>query len=89
VYEAHRDYIDIQILLSGEELCYWTPLQGLTPRNAFDEGNDIGFYDGQGGVSFPLTPDTFAIFFPHDAHKPSCNLARKCEVRKVVIKIAI
>jgi biofilm protein TabA len=88
-FEAHRKYIDIQILIQGEELCYYSPLQDLVASSPFDEQKDIGFYTGHDGVFFPLTLDNFAIFFPHDAHMPSCEFHGKDKIRKVVIKIAI
>ena len=87
-FEAHRRYIDIQILIEGEELCYYAPLQGLVASLPFDQGKDIGFYKGAEGSSFPLRPGTFALFFPHDAHKPSCDFKGRSPVRKAVVKIA-
>lgn len=86
-FEAHRKYIDIQILIRGEERCYYAPLDALVASGSFNEEKDIGFYEGHEGGSFPLKPDNFAIFFPHDAHMPSCDLSGKSEVRKVVVKI--
>jgi len=86
-FEAHRKYIDIQILIRGEERCYYAPLDTLVASGSFNEEKDIGFYEGKEGGSFPLKPDNFAIFFPHDAHMPSCDLIGKSEVRKVVVKI--
>jgi beta-galactosidase beta subunit len=31
----------------------------------------------------------FAVFFPHDAHKPSCDWEGKRKLRKVVVKVAV
>lgn len=88
-FEAHRKYIDIQILIGGEERCYCAPLDTLIASGSFDEEKDIGFYEGQAGVSFPLKTNNFVIFFPHDAHMPSCDLTGKSHVRKVVVKISL
>jgi len=87
-FEAHRKYIDIQILIQGEEKCCYSPLENLLASGSFNEEKDIGFYKGQERGSFPLRPDNFVIFFPHDAHMPSCDLTGKSQVRKVVVKIA-
>ena len=32
-FEAHRDYLDIQILLSGEEVIEYTPLLGFKTKD--------------------------------------------------------
>ena len=88
-FEAHRKYIDIQFVLEGKEACYMTPLEGLEPSEPFSEERDLGFYKGDGGAFLPLTPDVFAVFFPQDAHKPSCDLGGKRKNRKVVVKVAL
>ncbi len=88
-FEAHRRYMDIQFVLEGKEGCYMTPLAGLEPSGPFDGEKDLGFFHGEGGAFFPLTPGVFALFFPHDAHKPSCDLDGKRRNRKVVVKVAV
>jgi biofilm protein TabA len=88
-FEAHHKYIDIQLLIQGEERCYYAPLQGLAASGSFDEQKDIGLYFGHEGISFPFSLDNFVIFFPHDAHMTSCNLHGKSKVRKVVVKVAL
>lgn len=90
-YEAHKKYIDIQFVLDGKEACYGTPLENLEPSEPFNTERDLGFYKNGTApeASLPLTPEVFAIFFPHDAHKPSCDLEGKRKLRKVVVKVAI
>jgi len=90
--EAHRKYIDIQFLLEGAETCYYAPLAGLKPIGPFDEGKDVGFYwePEEGLTPLALTPGRFALFFPSDAHKPSCHAAgQERRVRKIVVKVAV
>ena len=92
VLEAHRAYIDIQFVVSGEEHIGYAPLEGQPPRLTgcsplpFDTEKDIGFY--QGGASFvKVAAGMFAIFFPHDAHLPGRHLATPAQVKKVVLKV--
>jgi len=83
--EAHRKYIDIQFILSGEERMGWTPLEGLT--GSFDEEKDLGFYDGSFDMVSVRT-GSFAVFYPHDAHAPCLDpTSGFCRVRKIVIKV--
>ncbi len=88
-FEAHRKYIDIQFVLDGKEACYARPLDGLEPAEPFNEEKDVGFFKGDGGAFFPLEEGAFAVFFPWDAHKPSCDWEGKRQVRKVVVKVKV
>lgn len=90
-YEAHKKYIDIQFVLDGKEGCYAAALEGLEPSEPFIAERDLGFYKNPAAPDafLPLTPEVFAIFFPHDAHKPSCDFEGKRKLRKVVVKVAV
>jgi biofilm protein TabA len=88
--EAHREYVDIQILLSGREIIEWYPLEGLKVDLQYDESKDVGFYDlpDTPKASVVLEPGIFAVFFPHDAHMPQVAPEDKSEpVLKAVIKL--
>jgi len=89
-FETHRQFIDIQILLSGSEMIDVSPLDGLIPETDFDEQNDIRFYRRTGipAVRLTMLPGSFALFFPQDAHCPQLiSQTEAREVKKVVIKI--
>jgi biofilm protein TabA len=90
-YEAHGKYMDIQIVLDGKETCFWAPAAGLTAAVPWDDEKDLGFFKdpGLGEVALPLAPGFFAVFFPGDAHKPSCHFQEKHKVRKAVVKVKI
>jgi YhcH/YjgK/YiaL family protein len=36
-----------------------------------------------------LTPGSFALFYPEDAHKPNCAWDAPERVRKVVVKVRL
>ena len=40
VFEAHRQYLDIQYLVKGHEVVGWAPLDTLTPVSPFDTDQD-------------------------------------------------
>ncbi|MDR1931782.1 MAG: YhcH/YjgK/YiaL family protein [Spirochaetales bacterium] len=89
-FEAHKKYIDIQILLAGREGCYYLPLEGLVEDGPFIPERDIGFYKGENKINTPLEAGMFAMFFPHDAHKPSCDLdGKKSKNHKVILKVLV
>jgi len=88
-FEAHRRYIDIQYVLTGREIIHWAPLQELTPAGEYSDEKDIVFLSGDSRARLQLTPGTFALFFPEDAHKPNCAWDNPQPARKVVVKVRV
>jgi biofilm protein TabA len=88
--EAHRAYVDIQVVLSGAEAIGWLPAQGLPEKTPYNPEKDIEFYDApvEKQTLIRMNPGLFAVFFPWDAHAPACPLdGAPQRVKKVVIKI--
>jgi YhcH/YjgK/YiaL family protein len=86
--EIHRRYMDIQFIVSGEELIGYAPLAGQPEKDAYDASRDIAFLHG---ASDPvrLRAGQFAIFFPHDAHMPGRTTNAPTRVHKIVVKVAV
>ena len=86
-FEAHRLYIDVQYIISGEEMMGVVPLDKTTETVPYVE--DIAFY----GTEYPdavyekATPEKFFVFFPKDAHRPSMESTEGVMVKKVVVKV--
>jgi biofilm protein TabA len=89
-FEAHREYVDIQCLLEGQEIIESTPLNGLAVDTPYDQEKDVAFYvkaDSKKIISH-LIPGMFIAFFPHDAHMPGVFVDDSPSfVKKVVVKI--
>ena len=88
--EAHKKYVDLQILLSGSEIIDVTPLAELIPETDYDKENDIRFYKVSGVpvARLSMEPGGFALFFPQDAHCPQLTPhTGVSSVKKVVIKV--
>jgi len=87
--ESHFSYIDIQYLLEGTEnigVARAHPDQVVTED--FAQQRDVVFYQQTLNESMiTLTPGMFALFFPHDVHRPCCAPAEPARIRKAVIKI--
>jgi len=86
--EAHKNYIDIQMILEGEEFMGYAPLKNQAVAKAFDAEKDIGFYDGEAWFTL-YRKGMFAVFFPQDAHLPSRFTDKSGHVKKIVVKIAV
>ncbi|MDZ4201265.1 MAG: YhcH/YjgK/YiaL family protein [Gallionella sp.] len=85
--EAHRKYIDIQLVLEGDETMGWKPLADcINPVSEHSEGKDICFFHDAPASWVPVPPGHFCIFFPEDAHAP---LVAQGEVRKVIFKVGM
>lgn len=89
VLEAHREYVDIQVMLAGEEVqgCY--QVRDLTPRTAYDPAEDIVFFHHPDPLTtaWRLRPGWFAVFLPQDAHLTKGLIAAPAPARKVVVKV--
>lgn len=89
-WEAHKHYIDIQYVIQGTERIGFQKIDALTVSEIYSEEMDIVFYGENGKGLFPeLVPDSFAIFFPTDAHMPLVCAAEPAHVKKVVVKVEV
>ncbi len=86
--EAHRKYIDIQAILSGEEIIGIAPLSG--PKTEVDARpeKDVWFYDCA-LQPLKLFAGSFMIFYPGDIHAPGIPGCDPVRCRKIVMKIKI
>ncbi len=81
--ETHDEMIDIQILLSGSEQHGFCP-RGILPPAAYDQDNDISFYDAAYDSILAVQPGYAVIYFPEDAHAPAiCDQP----IRKAIFKV--
>lgn len=81
--ETHRDFIDIQIPLSGTEVMGYTPAADL-PKAEYNQEKDITFFEGLAESYVDVRPGMFAIFFPQDGHAPGIT---ETGVKKVIVKV--
>jgi len=89
-YEAHREYIDIQYVVSGRELIGVAPISARADElEPYNQANDIEFFTVRGGENRLATPGKFFIFFPEDAHRPGLKDVDNSPVRKVVVKVRV
>lgn len=87
-WEAHRKYINIQYLLSGQEIMEWADI-GSVKDIVYDEKKDKLTCTSMVGSPLILREGSFAVFFPPDFHKPMCKSGAPMEVKKIVVKVAV
>ena len=86
--EAHKKYIDVQYVISGEELMGYVPLGGQRILEQYKEENDIVFFTGDKSFT-KVSAGMFAIFFPEDVHMPGICVEKKSKIKKLVIKVRV
>ncbi|MFZ5774514.1 MAG: YhcH/YjgK/YiaL family protein [Thermodesulfobacteriota bacterium] len=85
--EAHRRYIDIQLVLAGTETMGWKPASACTELSGeYDQETDFQLFADEPASWIATNPGCFVVFFPDDAHMP---LLSRDHLHKVVIKVAV
>ncbi|MBE6976757.1 MAG: DUF386 domain-containing protein [Ruminococcaceae bacterium] len=86
--EAHREYLDIQYILEGQEAFGWAPVEDLQLEGEFDTAKDKGKYSGE--FDFITVRAGFCyIVFPEDGHMPGVHLDEPANFKKAVVKLKV
>ncbi|WP_278683181.1 YhcH/YjgK/YiaL family protein [Paraclostridium bifermentans] len=90
-FETHEKNIDIQYMISGQEIIEVCNRKLLEEKTSYDTEKDIQYYKEpkERFTSLVLNPGDIAILMIEDAHKPRCRAINKQTIKKIVIKIAI
>ncbi|MBF0571501.1 MAG: YhcH/YjgK/YiaL family protein [Candidatus Omnitrophica bacterium] len=89
-FETHLLYTDVQYIVSGAEIMQTARAKDLTPLTDYDTQGDYQFFKVSGGTTSDLIvqADEFAVFYPTEAHRPSCFYeGYKGLVKKLVFKV--
>ena len=88
--EAHRNYIDIQYVVSGEERMDAFNITKAIPKTEYNTEKDVIFFEnGEKVISKIFEKGEYAIFFPEDVHRPGMSAKAPENVKKIVVKIRI
>ena len=86
--EAHKKYIDIQVMAIGEEYMGYTNIKNTTLLESYEETKDVMFLNGSVD-KLKADSKTFLIFYPEDAHMPALCIDKPQKVKKAIFKILI
>lgn len=87
-FETHKKYIDVQILLEGQEYMEWQYSKKLEIYTPHCDDKDAEFYTGE-GIKMKFDKTMFAIFYPTDAHKACLHLDVQTKYKKLVVKLPV
>lgn len=85
-FEAHRDFIDIHFLISGEEIFGYAYLGDLEATTEFDPARDVIFAKGHVN-EIKLSSGEFIITYPDDAHLPNMKKLSGGVTTRAIAKI--
>jgi len=89
-FESHRQYIDVQFILDGEEVIEVTNNDNLNVSMLYSQEMDLLKYDDTNEASrIVLKKGDVAIFYAEDAHMPCLKLGTSSKVVKTVVKVAV
>jgi len=90
-WEAHQVYIDVQVVVAGDELMEVTDVSRLTVDEDFTPAKDLIFFKGYAdGSVLRIRAGELAVFYPVDAHRPSLASGEPAAlVRKTVVKVPV
>ncbi len=70
-FEAHKRYIDIQIVLDGSEYVAWAPINQLVVDVEDNAEKDVVQLNGSSKAIMKINKGMAYICLPHDGHKAS------------------
>ena len=90
IYEAHKNYVDIQYIVEGQErvdVSFEAYMELDTP---YDAEKDIMFFKNPTeSFSRILGADEYIIVLPHELHKPGQKVGENGNVKKIVGKVRV
>jgi len=88
LWEAHRKYCDIQLMISGTECMAWNNVEQMNVTQPYAADKDAVFLDGT-GTTLTVPAGMFTFFAPQDAHMCCLANGTPSTVRKIVVKVAL
>lgn len=88
--ESHRKFVDIQIMIDGEERMDIADISRLTIDEAYSEEKDVMFWEIPSRmVTTTLRKGDCIILYPENAHRGAANFNQSVHVKKIVGKVII
>jgi YhcH/YjgK/YiaL family protein len=87
-WEAHKNYIDIQYMVSGKEKMGFAHQTNMAVIQEYNKVKDVMLLKGEGNYLI-VDEKQFVIFFPTDVHMPSVAVNIPKPVKKVVVKVRV
>lgn len=87
-WEAHKAYLDIHILVKGEETIDINFIENMK-LGEYKEADDFLPMEGDMQASVTLKPGDFLICYPEDAHRTGVIATKVSDLKKGIFKVKI
>ena len=88
--ESHREYIDIQLMIDGEESMEVVDTSKLTIKENYDEKKDVMFWNiPRRMAKITLRAGDYIVLYPENAHRGAATIKKITHVLKIVGKVKI
>ena len=88
IWEAHKDYLDLHLMLRGKERIDTHHIQNMT-IGEYVAAKDYLPIEGNGNNSLIFSPGDFLICYPSDGHRTGISVDAPEMIKKAVFKIKI
>ena len=90
IYEAHKNYVDIQYIVEGQEKVDVSFEEYMELDTPYDAEKDIMFFKNpEKYFTRILGPGEYVIVLPHELHKPGQKVGENGNVKKIVGKVRV
>lgn len=87
-WEAHRDYLDIHVMLDGQEQIDVNFIENMKQKE-YVPADDFLPMDGEMNGYVVLENGDFLICYPHDAHRTAIQVNEPMKLKKAIFKVRI
>ena len=87
-WEAHKKYIDVHLMLDGEERILLNHIDNLE-RKPYQEEGDFLPLEGEEASMVTLKSGDFLICYPEDAHMTAVKVKDEKVIKKAIFKVII
>lgn len=87
-YEAHREYVDVHIMLDGKEIINVNEIDHMK-QAPYEKENDFLPLFGDKKTAVKMYHGDVLICFPHDAHETAVKVDEKEKIKKAIFKVKL
>jgi len=89
-FESHKQYIDVQVIVEGEEFIEVVDIAKLSLKEDKTPAKDVIIYHmTDNSTVLRLGVGEAAVLFPVDGHMPTVAIKAPALVRKIVVKVPV
>jgi YhcH/YjgK/YiaL family protein len=89
-FESHKQYIDVQVIVEGEEFIEVADIARLSIKEDRTPAKDVIVYHMAENASvLCLGAGDATVLFPVDGHMPTVAIKAPAVVRKIVVKVPV